>query len=443
MQTQTDLMEKLAAPENLLTAWRAVRGNIPRHRRQRSAGPDGVTLAEFERDLHVQLSTLRHMLLKGRYQPQKPGLFTIRKTDGGSRQIALLNVADRVAQRATQQVIEPLYEPGFLPCSFGFRPGRSIEDAVYCARRLRRHGYSWVVDGDIAACFDSLDHRLLIGQVNKKIGDARVLELLRHWLAVGILEHGLPAEHTNWLLQGWQKTSHGLRRGFDWALDTFSQPEPTYETYSSSEPDPAPTFPQAEKGGTGCTEEFPTEDTDRYYLPDGDEEIERRTVQRRAIQQIAAGGLMMSSGWARRAIAKAGPAALAALKSPIGREALKRSLLVGGGALGAAVGVAASGYFLYRQVAPKPVGVMQGSPLSPLLSNIYLHSFDLALTRAGYRLVRFADDWVILCADQDTAEAAYNRATLALASIRLKINPAKTRILTPADRLEWLGVVVE
>ncbi|HNT25593.1 MAG TPA: reverse transcriptase domain-containing protein [Anaerolineales bacterium] len=443
MQTQTDLMEKLAAPENLLTAWRAVRGNIPRHRRQRSAGPDGVTLSDFERDLPVQLSTLRHMLLKGRYQPQKPGLFTIRKADGGSRQIALLNVADRVTQRAAQQVIEPLYEPGFLPCSFGFRPGRSIEDAVYCARQLRKHGYSWVVDGDIAACFDTLDHRLLIGQVNKKIGDARVLELLRQWLAIGILQHGLPNQHTNWLLQGWQKTTHGVRQGVDWALDAFAQSEPTYEPYPTQRPDPGPIASQVEVNSPNRDEEDALEDDDRFYHPNGEEEIERRIQQRRAIQQMAAGGLMMGSGWARRAIAKAGPAALAALKSPIGREAIKRGLLVGGGALGAAVGVAASGYFLYQKVAPKPVGVMQGSPLSPLLANIYLHTFDLTLTRSGYRLVRYADDWVILCADQDTAEAAYNRATLALAKIRLKINPAKTRILTPTERLEWLGVVVE
>ena len=213
MHTQEKLMESIAAPENLLTAWRTVRGNIPRYRRERSAGPDGVTLAEFERDLPAQLSVLRHLLLKGRYQPQRPGLFSSQKANGGQRQIALLNVADRVAQRAAQQVIEPLYEPAFLPCSFGFRPGRSIQDAVYCARRLRGHGYAWVVDGDIAACFDSLDHRLLMQQVGKRICDERVLELVHKWLGIGILNPGLPTPQPGWWTKStWRYSSRQVSR---------------------------------------------------------------------------------------------------------------------------------------------------------------------------------------------------------------------------------------
>jgi len=88
-------------------------------------------------------------------------------------------------------------------------------------------------------------------------------------------------------------------------------------------------------------------------------------------------------------------------------------------------------------------GTPQGSVLSPVLANIYLHSFDVSLTRAGYRLVRFADDWVILCPDQASAEIAYNQATISLAKIHLKINAEKTRILIPTEPLEWLGCVVE
>jgi RNA-directed DNA polymerase len=432
MQPQKNLMEELAAPENLLTAWRTVRGNIPRYRRQRSAGPDGVTLAEFERDLAVQLSSLRHALLKARYQPQRPGLFSVQKSSGGTRQIALLNVVDRVAQRAAQQVIEPLYEPDFLPCSFGFRPGRSVQDAVYCARRLRQSGYAWVVDGDIATCFDSLDHRLLIQRASHSIHDRRVLDLLEKWLSVGILESGTPAVQPNLVEQGLQKAAGGLRQGVNWALNTLVGSDQSYDPYAAARYE-SPAY-RPEQPASAPDEE--AADSEGFYRPPAE------AWNQRAMQQIATGGLFMGAGWARRALLKAGPALATALKSPLGQQTLKRGLLAGGGAVGAAAGVVVMSYLVCRQVAPAPVGVLQGSPLSPLLANIYLHSFDLTLTRAGYRLVRFADDWVILCPDQQNAEMAFNQAIQSLNHIHLKVNREKTHILTPAERLEWLGEVV-
>ncbi len=452
MNADDRLMEQLAAPENLLAAWRTVRGNIPRYRRLRSCGPDGVTLAEFERDLPAQLGALRHMLVKGRYLPQAPGIFTLQKRNGGTRKIAVLNVADRVAQRAAQQVVEPLYEPGFLPCNFGFRPGRSTLDAIVCARRLRSGGYGWVVDGDIASCFDSLDHRLLIRKVERRIQDNRVLDLLQKWLDAGVLEHGIPpagseAEKTGWLSQGWERTSGRLKQGFDWALDTITQGK--FDPYSEARYErpyypPTPALPDAyysdriEENDAGLH----AEDGDVYHWTD-EEEIERRALQKRAVQQVAASGLLLGTSWAKHSLVRAGTAAITALKTPAGRIILKKGLLAGGGAVGAAAGVAVTAYFLYRNVLPTQAGVLQGSPLSPLLANIYLHSFDVSVTRAGFRLVRFADDWVILCPEQSAAEKAYNQSIAALAHIRLKVNPDKTRILSPADRLEWLGYAID
>ena len=436
MDKQDQLMERLAAPENLLSAWQAVRGNIPSYRRQRSSGPDGVSLAEFERDLQVQLSALRHMLMKGRYEPQPPGLFNIKKRNGGTRQIALLNVSDRVAQRAAQQVIEPLYEPGFLPCSFGFRPGRSTQDAIYCVRRLRQRGYSWIVDGDIASCFDSLDHRLLMQKVSKRIGDGRVMDLLQKWLEIGMLEHGLPADKPNWLAQGWEKASGALKYGLDqtWeAVTGAGRVDPYAEAAYFTPGFSGAEYRPLENSEWGEDEEG---DYDFRYRP------QKSEVQKSAMQQIAAGGLMIGSGWARRGLSKTGPAALAALKSTAGRQMLKQGLLAGGTVVGAAAGLALTAYFVYRQVAPDRVGVMQGSPLSPLLANIYLHTFDLSLTRQGFRLIRFADDWVILCPDQENAELAYNQSVIALNRIHLKVNSEKTHILSPAEQLEWLGEII-
>jgi RNA-directed DNA polymerase len=433
------LMEQLAAPENLLAAWRAVRGNIPQHRRQRSAGPDGVTLAEFERDLAVQLRALRQMLLQGRYRPQAPAVFQLAKPDGGRRQIAVLNVADRVAQRAAQQALEPLYEPVFLPCSFGFRPGRSTLDAVTCARRLRAGGYPWVVDGDIAACFDSLDHRLLLDRLGKRVQDERVRRLIQDWLAAGLLQSGLPGSSPAGRLgEGWQKVSGGLRRGVDWALHSAAQ------TAAGEPPGAArpPPMPGPDDGLEEGSDGVPGAEDDFYRLePDPQDGL--RTLQQKAVQQVVSGGLLLGAGWARQGLAKAGTAAAAALKTSAGRAALKRGLLAGGGAAGVAAGAAVAAYLVYRQMAPSRTGILQGSPLSPLLANIYLHPFDLALARAGRRLVRFADDWVILCPDQEAAEAAYNQARGVLVKLRLKVNPEKTHILPPSEKLEWLGYFVE
>ncbi len=444
MNQTMNLMEKVAAPDNLLAAWRAVRGNIPVYRRQRSAGPDGVTLAEYERDLTTQLSSLRHLLLKGRYQPQQPGLISIQKPNGGKRQIAILNVSDRIAQRAAQQVLEPLYEPTFLPCSFGFRPGRSIQDAVYCARRMRGHGYGWVVDGDIASCFDSLDHRLLLQRIGKHIGDSRLMDLLTQWLNLGVLENGIPAEHENWLVQGWKKAQNGVRKGVDWTLTTLGQQrweDPAQDPWNQpGVPQPGFGLDPEQEGFIDA--DYQPVDADPYQ-PGNYPDAEGTSMRRRALQQIGSGGLLLGLGWARRGLAKAVPTAAAALKTPAGRAILKQGLMVGGGTLGAVAGVAVAAYLVYRQVGPSAAGILQGSPLSPLLANIYLHAFDHALTRGGYRMVRYADDWVILCPDEHSAEKAYNQSILALSQIHLKVNPEKTHILSPADPLEWLGEVID
>jgi len=430
------LLEQLAAPENLMSAWRSVRGNIPGYRRQRSAGPDGVSMAEFERDLSTQLMTLRHMLLKGRYQPQRPGLIAMPKRGGGTRQIAVLNIADRVAQRAAQQVIELLYEPTFLPCNFGYRPGRSIQDAVYCAKRLRASGYAWVVDGDIAACFDSLDHRFLLEKVSGQLRDERVIGLLHRWLEIGVLENGLPPEKPNWVKENLEKASRHIASGVEWAAGALGRG--AYgDAYAPAAYERIP-YPAEKATYPG---EWEGLQADPYSGRAG-AEMERNHAQKMALQQIAAGGLMLGGGWLRRGLSKAAPLLIGAIKSRAGRELLSQGLMLGGGALGAAAGLALTGYFVYRQVAPAQAGILQGSPLSPLLSNIYLHAFDQALTQDGYRLVRFADDWAIFCPDRTSAETAYNRSVLALANIHLKVNTQKTHILAPADPLEWLGEVI-
>jgi len=444
MRAKTELMEQMAAPENLQAAWRAVRGNIPRFRRARSAGPDRVTLDDFERDLPAQLADLRQLLLNGRYDPQSPSVFSMQKPGGGTRPIAVLNVADRVAQRSAQQVLEPLLEPVFLPCSFGFRPGRSTRDAVYCANRLRASGYPWVVDGDISACFDSLDHQLLMNKVEHFVRDARMLDLLHKWLNLGIL-NGEPVQtQPDAFSRQAEKVAGGLRRGLGWLVEACRQePWDAYrgDAYSSGYAGSRWEAPLQALAGSFHSSE-PEEDALVYREDDGREPRER-SVQRQHLRQLAFSGMALGAGWARDTLLQAAPTLLASIKPVVGPLLLKQGLLLGGGAAGVAVGAMVAAVLVLQRAPAGQAGVMQGSAISPLLANLYLHSFDQSITRSGFRMVRYADDWVILCPDQDGAEKAYKRAEATLARLKLKINPAKTRILAPADPLQWLGQTIK
>jgi RNA-directed DNA polymerase len=430
----TKLLELIAAPENLLAAWRSVRGNIPKYRRQRAAGPDGVSLVEFERDLPMQLKALRDMLIKGRYQPSAPAYFTIPKRDGRQRVLAILCIQDRVAQRAAQQVLEPLWEPDFLPCSFGFRPGISLERAVTHVQELRAHENGWVVDGDIAACFDTLNHELLLGFLRHKIKDGRTIELVQAWLDVGVMQVGPPQNVDMQFATRVETAKNVARQGLDWVLEMFAQQSDPYGRYDYYMDDDPASYPTSQPGAPKSTPAYP----DRHAL------VSR--MRRGAFRQALASGVMMGMGFVRsRAsgfLLKAGTVVKTAASSPVGRRFLKKNAMTFGGLAGLAAAAAVTAYLLNRKAGPSPVGVLQGSPLSPLLANIYLHPFDVSLTGAGHNLARFADDWVILCPDQEKAENAYNDALRCLARLHLKANLEKTHILPPDQKLEWLGAVI-
>lgn len=415
-----------------MSAWRSVRGNIPKYRRTRSAGPDGVTLADYEQNLADYLKILNSQLLKGRYQPEPPAMFSIEKNNGEQRKLAILTVSDRVAQRAAKQVLEPLWEPHFLPCSFGFRPGLSIQDALNQAQQLRDQNMAWVVDGDVSSCFSSLDHKILMSQVKRKVQDLRVLHLVRQWIEVGVLEAGPPKEY-----QGLENFARSALRwgqkGADWLLARTTEAIDPYGSY--------PDYYPHEQGANYRYEE------DRYDLGgngnhiSGQQDLMTRERRRAAMQRIAVNGLILGSGWMRSALASFGGKAISFVKSPAGRRVLKKTALTTGGVAGIAVTTLAA-YFLQYHSDPSSTGVLQGSPLSPLLANIYLHLFDLMLTKRGYALVRFADDWVVLTPSRHKAEKAYGHAQNSLNRLNLDLNPEKTYIRAPNEEIKWLGGVI-
>lgn len=273
-----EIAGRLFSPEALRRAWQVIRRNGP------TPGVDGVSIREFERHLNDNLDRLRRDLMDGSYEPLPVRRIYVPKAGDAMRPLAIWALRDRVAQRVVHEYLLALMEPRFLDCSYGFRPGRSVGDAVNAILEARNANRRWVVDADIKDCFDSLDVDRLMGHVRMYVSDPVVTRLIEKWLRTQV--------HN----PGW--------RG-----------------------------------------------------------------------KIAA-------------------------------------------------------------------GASQGGVISPLLANLYLHSFDQWITErlAEETLVRFADDFVILCQKRSAAMAALNEARVALRQLRLRLNAHKTRIVHFDEGFRFLGV---
>jgi RNA-directed DNA polymerase len=181
-----DLFNLVCDPAFLLVGWRRVRGNMG----ARTAGVDGQTAAyiEWVRGEAAFLAELRADLKARRFAPLPVRERMIPKPGGRKRRrLGIPTVRDRVVQAALKLVLEPIFEADFQPCSYGFRPGRRAQDALAEIHLLASHSYEWVVEGDIEACFDIIDHTALLQRMRRRVGDKRVLGLVRAFCKAGIL----------------------------------------------------------------------------------------------------------------------------------------------------------------------------------------------------------------------------------------------------------------
>ena len=182
-----DLFNLVADPGFLLVAWDRVRGN----KGAGTAGVDGQTASYVEAEVGVEvfLDRLRAEIKDRSFRPlparermiPKPG--TTKR-----RRLGISTVRDRVVQASLKLVLEPIFEADFLPCSYGFRPNRRAHDAVAEVRHFTSRTYEWVVEGDIQSCFDEISHSALLGRVRARVGDKRVLALVKALLKAGILD---------------------------------------------------------------------------------------------------------------------------------------------------------------------------------------------------------------------------------------------------------------
>ncbi|WP_448872438.1 group II intron reverse transcriptase/maturase [Desulfobulbus propionicus] len=269
-------LQQVVSDASLYQAWSRVEDN------QGCSGVDRQEIDDFACGLGRNLACLRKEVLAGTYRPLPLLRAWMPKKNGGLRPLAIPTVRDRVLQTAVALVLTPIFEAEFEACSFGYRRGRSVDQALRRVMQLRDRGYTWVVDADIQSFFDEIDHGLLLAEVQRHVTDPGIVSLIRLWLTAEIEEDG-----------------------------------------------------------------------------------ERSATTK---------------------------------------------------------------------------GVPQGSPISPLLSNLYLDQLDEALLDEHLRLVRFADDFLVLCKSQDQARDALELTEDVLHGLRLRLNPDKTRIVDFKTGFRFLGV---
>ncbi len=179
-----DLIEMAVRRSNLQNALKRVRSN------KGSPGIDGMTTDGLSAHLREHWEEIREQLLAGTYRPQRVKRQLIPKGGGGMRELGIPTVLDRFIQQALLQVLQSELDGSFSRHSYGFRPGKSAHQAVREAQRYVQEGRRWVVDVDLEKFFDRVNHDVLMGKLAKRIGDRRVLTIIRRYLEAGVMAHG-------------------------------------------------------------------------------------------------------------------------------------------------------------------------------------------------------------------------------------------------------------
>ena len=191
-----NLMEEVTDRDNLNRAYRRVVAN------KGSAGVDGLTVGDLKAWIAAHKDEFIASLLNGSYQPQSVRGVQIPKPGGGVRQLGIPTVVDRLVQQAILQVLEKLLDPMFSASSFGFRPERGAIDALAQAKRYVAEGRTIVVDLDLEKFFDRVNHDILMSRLARRVGDKRLLKIVRRFLEAGMMQGGVCVERHEGTPQG-------------------------------------------------------------------------------------------------------------------------------------------------------------------------------------------------------------------------------------------------
>jgi group II intron reverse transcriptase/maturase len=180
-----DLLERILSRDNLNRAYKRVKAN------KGAPGIDGMTVEEALPWLREHREELLESIRAGKYKPQPVRRKEIPKPDGGVRKLGIPTVIDRIIQQAIAQQLTPIFEPLFSDGSYGYRPGRSAQQAIQKVKEYAEQGYTQAVLIDLSKYFDTLNHELLMNMVREEVHNKRVTDLIKKYLKSGILENGL------------------------------------------------------------------------------------------------------------------------------------------------------------------------------------------------------------------------------------------------------------
>ena len=191
------LYDRMLHEKGLLQAFRKVKSN------QGKPGIDGQSIEDFAEHCAEEIAQLASELRNKSYRPKPVKRVEIPKDGGGKRFLGIPTVRDRVVQQALLNILQPIFDPGFHPSSYGYRPGRSPQQAVAKASAfIRSYQLKWVADMDLSRCFDTLNHDHILGSIRRKIADGSILNLLRMFLQSGVM-----------IGERWQASEEGSPQG--------------------------------------------------------------------------------------------------------------------------------------------------------------------------------------------------------------------------------------
>jgi group II intron reverse transcriptase/maturase len=184
-KASAELWEQVWERGNLFAALKRVEQNGG------APGMDGKTVEELRPYLKEHWLEVRERLDQQTYKPNPVRRVEIPKPEGGVRRLGIPRVIDRFIQQAVAQALTPLFEPWFSDHSYGFRPGRSAQQAIQQAQAYVQEGYEWAVDIDLEKFFDRVNHDMLMARVARVVKDKKVLKLIRAYLNSGVMVNGV------------------------------------------------------------------------------------------------------------------------------------------------------------------------------------------------------------------------------------------------------------